>query len=366
MIVFLFTYMPYFLPCDDDPESGDWHKRDEGNSMKTRAVVVYGPDLIGCEDVEIPGPEAGEVLVRAAFSCVSPGTELRCLSNPGGGCVLEYPYVGGYSMAGVVVESGAGVGLKPGTRVFCGRTDRCSVPLQWGAHVGMAVRSVNEIIVLPDGLSLKDASIGKLAAIARHGSRFSEPQSGVRVAVVGLGPIGQLSARIHAALGADVVGVDRVVSRVNALGAAGVRSVESGTRGLRDAVLSVFPDGVDVLVDATGVPELVSELVTVVKSKPWGNDPVAGGRYLVQGSYPQNVSFPYDAAFQRELSVWFSRDSQKGDLEEALKLIASGRLNVSDLVRDEYCPEDAVRAYSDLRRPEIGPMTAVFRWGDGS
>lgn len=158
--------------------------------MKTRAVLVYGPDRTGCEDVEIPGPESGEVLVRAAFSCVSPGTELRCLANPGGVCVSAYPYVGGYSMS--------------------------------------------------------------------------------------------------------------------------------------------------------------------------------GGRYVIQGSYAQNVGFPYDAAFQRELSVWFSRDSQRDDLKDAMNLIASGRLKVADLLENEYCPENATQAYSELRNRETAPMTAVFRWESGA
>lgn len=334
--------------------------------MKTRAVLVYGPDRTGCEEVEIPGPEAGEVLVRAAFSCVSPGTELRCLANPGGLCVSAYPYVGGYSMSGVVVACGAGVDLKPGCRVFCGRTDRCSVALQWGAHVGLAVRSAGELLVLPDEVSLKDASIGKLAAIALHGSRFSDPSSGVRVAVVGLGPIGQLSARIHAALGAEVVGVDRLASRVAALHGVGIRAAASDAVGIRDSILSVFPDGVDVLVDATGVPSIVPELVTAVKSKPWNDTMVPGGRYVIQGSYAQNVGFPYDAAFQRELSVWFSRDSQQDDLKDAMNLIASGRLKVADLLENAYCPENATQAYSELRNRETAHMTAVFRWENGA
>jgi bacteriochlorophyllide a dehydrogenase len=329
--------------------------------MKTKAVLVHAPLKTSCGEVEIPEPAVGQVLIQSAFSCISAGTELRCLRNPGGVAVNQYPYIGGYSMSGIVVRGGKETSIAPGTRVFCGRTDAANVPLQWGAHIGMAVRSESELIPIPDSVSLCEASIAKIAAIAYHGSRFSISDGDNRVAVIGLGPIGQLSARIHAARGANVLGVERIPARLESLRNQGIAVADSSS-GIADAVLEVFPGGVDAVVDCTGLTALVPEILSVIKPKPWGDEPVSGGRYVIQGSYPFGVEFPYDAAFQRELSIWFSRDAQRRDIENALGLIANRTLRVSDLLHDVRAPEDAASVFSELMDPDCPRLTSVFNW----
>lgn len=186
--------------------------------MTSRALIVKGPHLLDIGEVRVPDPGAGEVLVKAAYSCVSPGTELRCLS---GNDVTAWPYVPGYAMAGTVVANGPGTHLAAGTRVFCGGTERCSITRQWGAHLQYAVRTEAELLVLPEQVDMIDAAIARLAAIAHHGVRLCPPQQGERIAVVGLGPIGHLSARLHALAGGNVLGVDVAASRVARLTAAG-------------------------------------------------------------------------------------------------------------------------------------------------
>jgi threonine dehydrogenase-like Zn-dependent dehydrogenase len=53
-----------------------------------------------------------------------------------------------------------------------------------------------------------------LAAIAYRGVRLAQPRLHETVAVIGLGPIGQCSARLFAATGARVVALDRIPERV--------------------------------------------------------------------------------------------------------------------------------------------------------
>lgn len=89
---------------------------------------------------------------------------------------------------------------------IAGGTARCNVKTQWGAHTAWVVRHENDLIPIPEGVSFMEGAVSKLAAISHHGVALSLSGKGSRVAVVGLGPIGQFAARLHHAVGAKVVG----------------------------------------------------------------------------------------------------------------------------------------------------------------
>jgi 3-hydroxyethyl bacteriochlorophyllide a dehydrogenase len=330
--------------------------------INARALIVTGPNQLELGAVEIPDPGPGQVIVAAAYSGISPGTEIRCLRALGDAVVDGWPYVPGYSMSGTVVKRGPGVTIEEGTRVHCGGTEGCSVRTQWGGHVSHALRSVEDLVPLPDNVDLLDASIAKLAAIAYHGTRFSQPVEGKKIAVIGLGPIGQLSARTHAALGADVVGGDLSAERVQALEEAGVKAIVT-TKDLKASFAAVFPEGADVVVDATGVPAVLPAAIEVAKDKPWDDDETkAGARFIVQGSYPAEFAIPYQAAFMKELTFYLTRSDQLGDIQAAIALMSAGKLSVRNLISDVRAPEDAPATYSELQQPGASLLTVAFKW----
>ncbi len=328
--------------------------------MKAKALIVTAPGSIELGEVEIPEPRAGEVLVRAAYSCVSPGTELRCLRNEGG-AAGSYPYVPGYAMSGTVVRAGPGVDIAEGTQVYAGSTERCSIRTQWGGHVEYAVRSAMSIIPIPPEVNLAQASVLKLAAIAHRGTRFSRPAEHPKVAVIGLGPIGQLSARIHAAMGATVVGADISENRLKRIRELGIPAVDTAG-GIASAFAAHFPDGADVVVDATGVATLLPKILPVLRSKPWNDSDVEGPRYIIQGSYPGTVALPYEDAFQREISLYVPRDQQRSDIDAAIGLLASGRLNIDNLIDTVRSPESAPATYAELMERDTPLLTVLFDW----
>jgi len=61
---------------------------------------------------------------------------------------------------------------------------------------------------LPEGVSDADAAFATVGAIALHGFRLAEAGPGSRIAVIGLGLIGQLTGRLARAAGCEVVGID--------------------------------------------------------------------------------------------------------------------------------------------------------------
>jgi 3-hydroxyethyl bacteriochlorophyllide a dehydrogenase len=327
--------------------------------MKTTALLATAVDRVELVEANVPEPSPGQVVVEALYTAISPGTEMRCLG--GRQHNVMFPFIPGYSMVGRVAARGAGVALAEGTLVFCQGTEKADRPLGWGGHIAHALRGQESAFPLPAGLDPLEAALAKLGAIAYRGVRAAGTRPHEEVAVVGLGVIGQLAARLHRLAGARVVAADLSPDRVALAKAAGVEAVVPKD-GLVATFQAVQPAGADVVVDSTGAPPVLPQSVLLAKAKPWDNSLTEPTRLVIQGSYPGDVAFDYHQAFYRELAVHFPRDNQTRDLQTILRFLANGRLKTRDLVSEVCAPRDAQRIYSALRAAKPGLLTAVFQW----
>lgn len=327
--------------------------------MKTIALLATAIDRVEVVEALVPDPAPDQVIVEAIYTVISPGTEMRCLAGKQLG--IAFPFIPGYSMVGRIAARGAGVALAEGTLVFCQGTEKADRPLAWGAHIAHALRAEDSVFPLPAGVDPLEASLAKLGAIAYRGVRVAGPRPHEEVAVVGLGPIGQLAARLYRLAGARVIAADLSADRVALARAAGIEAVVPGG-GLVAAFRPLQPGGADVVVDSTGAPPVLQQSVLLAKSKPWDNSLTEPTRLVIQGSYAENVVFDYHQAFYRELSVHFPRDNQARDLQAVLHFLASGGLKARDLISEVCKPGDAPRIYSALRAAKPGLLTAAFQW----
>jgi 2-desacetyl-2-hydroxyethyl bacteriochlorophyllide A dehydrogenase len=326
---------------------------------RARAIFFTGANEVTLGETEIPDPGPGEILIRAEYTCISPGTELRCLAGRQEG-TPGWPFIPGYTSVGRVLAQGEGATLPIGTRVLWGGTLRCSSHRLWGGHVELGVQSEAAIHVAPEGMDLRDAAAARLASIAYHGVRRSRPQPGATVAVIGLGAIGQLAARVHALWGARVMAADLAPERVEIARAAGIDAfVPAGD--LDPAFKSRLPEGADVVVETTGVPGLLHEAVKIAREQPRTDEAIDGARILIQASYPEDFSIPYMAAFRKELTFLLPRDKQSCDITSVLELISAGKLKAGDLISEVAPPENAPEIYRRLQAQQ-GLITAAFDW----
>lgn len=322
-------------------------------------LYVLPPGKVELRELERPVARSGEALVEVLFSGVSPGTELRCLGGKQEGAPAE-GFIPGYQCVGRVAACPDG-SFEVGQLVFLTGTKRAPLPCMWGGHVSHAVTPVENLFPLPDNLDPQLAAFAKLAAISHNGAELANVQPGERVAVVGLGPIGFFSAQILTQAGHDLTAYDLSAARVEAAESVGIRA----TRIDRDKPThaQVAAQGpLDVIIDCTGVPALLTELLKAGKDLDWGERSVRGVRYLVQGSYPGDFSIPYNAAFTMEAALLFPRDSRPSDLRAVLELMGQGKLGLPESAVELYAPENAQAAYDKLQAARDLPLSVAFEW----
>ncbi len=115
---------------------------------------------------------------------------------------LDSPIPLGYSSAGRVIKLGVNMsGLNIGDRVACGGAG-------YANHSEINYVPKNLMVKIPDGVDDIDASFVTVGAIALQGVRQTEPKLGERVAVMGLGLLGQLTVQLLKANGCKVIGSD--------------------------------------------------------------------------------------------------------------------------------------------------------------
>lgn len=337
-------------------------------------------------DVPVPLVQPGRVLVRAAASLISAGTE-RALAELGQkgllGKARERPeligkvwekvkteglaqaienvrdkldqsHAVGYSASGIVLETAKDVSeFRAGDRTACAGTD-------YASHAEVISVPKNLCVRLPDQLSFEEGAFGTVGAIALQGVRLAEPTLGESVVVIGLGLIGQLTLQLLKANGCRVFGIDTDESRIELARACGA---DGGcvTNEAREKVLAWSRGhGADacIIAAATASDQPVELAGEISRLK---------GRVVAVGMVGMNV--PRDVYYRRELTLKVSMSYGPGrhdpdyeerghdyplayvrwtegrNIEAFLDQLAAGRVNVKRLITHRFPIEEAHRAY---------------------
>jgi polar amino acid transport system substrate-binding protein len=358
-------------------------------------------------DISPPALRPGTILVKNAFSVVSPGTERSTVSagrhsylrtaraRPDlvrrvlegvrrDGVLATYrkvqsklgePQALGYSSAGTVIAVGPGTDdlFRIGDRVAC-----CGHNV--ASHAEVICVPTNLAARVPDGVSLEDAAFSTLGAIALHGVRLAEPQLGGRYAVVGCGILGLLATQLIRAHGGRVAAFDldpEVVARAKSLGAeAGVaggtdeqvHAALAWTEGLGvDAVVVTAASASDAPMVAAAAMSRERARVVAVGLVPFGLPrEIAYAKELTLRISRSYGPGRYDAGFEEkglDYPAGYVRWTETRNLEAFLDAVASGRVQIAPLVTHRYAIEEATAAYDMLVSGDgARPLGVVIRY----
>jgi len=368
--------------------------------------VVYSLSSGGAQVVDVPRPTIGrgEILVRNLASAVSVGTEragmatsemsflekararpdqvkavLRQVAQDGLGATARRvrnklgDYVApGYSSAGIIEEVGADCRtFEVGQPVACAGAG-------YAVHAEYVRVPRNLVAPVPEGVSFEAASLTTVAAIALQGVRQAEVALGDTVAVIGLGLLGQITVQLLVASGTRPIGVDLAPDRVELAARHGARAVlrSHDVEGLVSSMTR--GRGVDavIIAAATSSNDPIQLAGTLCRDR---------AKVVVVGDVPMNI--PRSPFYEKEVDVRLSRSygpgrydpqyeegghdypvgyvrwTEQRNLDEVLRLLATGGLDMEDLITHRFPLEqapDAYRLISPQSQEVPPPLGVVF------
>lgn len=352
--------------------------------MKQLVVKNKSPEPI-LFDTPLPQVGHGQVLIKNQFSVVSSGTEIAAIENANKGVTEKLqnssniekgiellknegvkalwnavfpqnisPLQLGYSSAGEVIEVGKGV-----VDFHVG-----DIVASNGSHAEYVVVNENLCTRVPDNVDVKEAAFTTLGSIALHGVRLSETTLGSKVAVIGLGVVGQLVVRLLEAQGSQVIGIDPDSNRSD--------NHKSFYSSIEDIDQNSF-DSI-IITAATSSNEPIETATKLARNK---------AKIVVVGDIKLNISRNdfyykelelvvsksygpgrYDKQYEilgKDYPIEYVRWTENRNFETFLELIKNNKIQVLDLVSEEVAFENSPEVYSRFSE-ENKPLSIVLRY----
>jgi len=351
-----------------------------------RAVVLDSPRAeLRVEEIPIPHPHSGEVLVKVA-GCGVCHTDLHVIK---GEVAFPTPCVLGHEISGVVAEVPSGtdapevgsnvVGafiMPCGSCRFCarGRDDLCERffamnrlkgtlydgttrlyraggdPLWMYSMGGLAeycVIPATGLFRLPDGLPLVESAVYGCSILTAFGAvrHAGDVRVGETVAVVAIGGVGlNLVQLAHAFGAAQIIAVDVREEALRTAVDLGATDVVNA--GEQDAVSRVREltggEGVDVAFEALGRPQTFEQAFELVRD---------GGRMVAIGiaSGQATAAIGITRLVRRSIRITGSYGGRtRADMPEILRMAAAGAIRAERMVTQRVPLSGAAAAYAAL------------------
>lgn len=365
-----------------------------------KQVLRKGLKEIVVDEVPDPVLVPHHVLIRPHFSLISSGTETASIhnesvikqvaDNPSHLATLwkavrnqgplraireaqakfkEYAILG-YSGAGIVVDKHSTVtDLEIGDQVAYGG--------EGTGHGETVLAGRNLVVKIPEGVAFEQACFSTLGSIAMNAVRIAEIGLGERVAVIGLGLLGQLVAQLVRLQGGVVMGIDLRPERLELAKRLGVEATANPESAA--TVASAFTDGrgLDcVLIAAAAKSDAPCEqAVAICRDR---------GRIVDVGAV--GLTFPWNTMYRKELKLLMARAYGPGsydpryekqgqdyplayvrwtenrNMEEFLRLLANQQISVEPLITHRFALEDAADAYETIMDGSSGSLAVLLRY----
>ena len=333
----------------------------------TKSVVL--------EDVPIPQPGPGEVLVKVAF-CGICHSDLSLIN---GTFPAQRPVVTqGHEASGTIAALGPGVsGWAEGERVIvaagrpCGQCVNCRrgevgdcLRMQLmafaydGAWARYTVAQAAGLTRVPDNVPLEQAAILADAVSTPYGAVVHTGRVGIgeSVGVWGVGGIGTHIVQLARLVGAaPIIAVDiNPVARDRALDLGADHAVDPADPDLKDILgAATVGRGLDVAFDAVGLKATFEQALDCV---------TAGGRLVAVGMSDQCPTVGPTSMFGlTRRQVLGHLGYRNADIETLARLVSLGRLELSRSISRVIPLEDIAEGIAMLERGEGNPIRILVQ-----
>jgi len=310
------------------------------------AAVLYGKENLKVEPVAVPSIDSGDILVKvkAALTC---GTDVKVFRRGYHARMIVPPALFGHELAGDVVAVGSGVAkFSPGDRVVaansapCGQCFYCRKGNEnlcddllfnngaYAQYMRIPARIVEKnTYSIPGHIHYQDAALIEPLACVLRGLEETGLRAGDAVAIIGLGPIGLMFVRLAKIRGARVIAIGRRRSQVDRAAQIGADDllVSDGADIVGECRRLTDGYGVDVAIEAVGIPETWEQAVRMVRR---------GGTVNFFGGCPSDsrISLETQLLHYSEITCKASFHHTPRHVQEALDIVSRGEITAVDFV----------------------------------
>lgn len=343
-------------------------------TMKTAVMT----DLMNIEIQErtIPVPDEEEVLVKIEYVGIC-GSDLHYYEKGRiGDFIVEPPFVLGHEAAGIVVEIGSRVtNLKIGDRVAlepgktCGKCEACkegkynlcndviffATPPVDGVFQEYVAHDAGLCFKLPENVSTLEGALIEPLAVGIHAANQGKAHLGQTAVVTGAGCIGLVSLLALKAMGVPkVIVVDVMQKRLDKALELGADAVINGREEDTAEKILEFTQGKGhgLGIETAGSEITAAQLIRSAKK----------GAVIVQVGYSASgeMNLPMGTALDKELTIK-TVFRYRNIYPMAIEAVASGKINIKDIVSDEFNLEDIKYAMDSCVKHKADIVKGVIK-----
>jgi L-iditol 2-dehydrogenase len=313
--------------------------------MDTMKVLMYYNNKdVRVEDMPVPGIGAGELLIKVHASGICGSDVMEWYR------IKKAPRVLGHEITGEIIDVGEGVAkFKKGERVFVSHHVPCNTcfyclngyhtacetlhstnydPGGFAEYIRIPEINVRSgVYLLPDNMSYADGTFIEPLACVVRGQRLSGLKPGNSVLVIGSGISGLIHINLARSLGAGrIIATDITDYRMNAARRFGADAVINAKEDVRTKLLELNDNRLaDLVIVCAGALSASTDALKLVER---------GGTvlYFAVPEPEVMVPVPMNDLWRNEITLMTSYGASPLDLEVALKLIGSNRVQLSDMI----------------------------------
>jgi len=320
-----------------------------------KVAMYYNNRDIRTEEMPIPEIKAGEILLKVMASGIC-GSDIMEWYR-----IKKAPLVLGHEVAGVIEKTGKKVRrFKKGDKVFVthhvpcdtcayckdGNETSCHMLKTTNFHPGgfsqfIRVPEINVkkgTLRLPKGMSYEEATFIEPLGCVVRGQRLTDVRKGHLVLVLGSGMTGLLHIQLAKAKGAKVIATDVNDFRLAMANRLGADYVMNAKDNVPEKLKFIAGKLADRVIVSTGAVPAIKQAFSCIG---------AGGKILFFAPTDPGteIPMPFNDFWFKGASITTTYAAARKDLEEAVKLIKSRKINVKKMITHRLPLKDTQKGF---------------------
>lgn len=333
--------------------------------------VMVNPGEIIFREVEIPELEENQVLIKIMNIGIC-GSDIHVYH--GKHPFTSYPVTQGHEVSGEIVKIGKGVsGLEIGQRVtiepqvYCGECYPCrhgkynlceELKVMGFQTIGTAseyfAAEASKVTPIPENMSFEEGAMIEPLAVAVHGVKQMGSVNGMKIAVLGAGPIGNLVAQAAKGMGAKSVMITDISDlRLKKAEECGIDfCVNTKEKDFGEAMKEAFgPDKADVIYDCAGNNITMGQAIKYARK---------GSVIVLVAVFAGMAQIDLAVANDHELDIKSTMMYRHEDYVDAIRMVNEGKVNLKSLISKTFPFRDYKKAYEYIDNNRESSMKVII------